>query len=198
MRYLTLLSPTLLLPVLLMGCVTTQPVDKPCGVINDSLQNVNSNTRKGNERLAVHFERGRSAGCWTRTGHLPVLADPVSPVSAPTVMHGRSNASAAPMVASPVADPVPGESTPLPTKKKHRVKAAIHKVVHAFTVLHKPRTKHQEITIAPAPVPVSDPEPVPTVASDPPAPVPAPVVILPAPSFSGRVMEHLRSGVKVW
>ena len=49
------------------GCVTTQyPVNSPCGVIVDSLKSVRATTRSGNERLAIHFERGVKAGCWTR------------------------------------------------------------------------------------------------------------------------------------
>jgi hypothetical protein len=59
------------------GCASVQPVDHPCGVITDSLQNVNATTKAGNERLAIHFERGAMAGCWKRIGNLPILADPV-------------------------------------------------------------------------------------------------------------------------
>jgi hypothetical protein len=42
------------------------PVDKPCGVILDSLQNVHATTRDGERRISSHFERGVKAGCWTR------------------------------------------------------------------------------------------------------------------------------------
>lgn len=42
----------------------TLPVDTPCGVIKDSLKDVNATTRDGNHRLAVHFVRGETAGCW--------------------------------------------------------------------------------------------------------------------------------------
>lgn len=47
----------------LAGCQTTGTT-KPCGVIQDSLKDVNATTRDGNRRLAGHYERGRGAGCW--------------------------------------------------------------------------------------------------------------------------------------
>lgn len=40
------------------------PVLAPCGVIKDSLQDVQATTPTGNERLAVHYARGHSAKCW--------------------------------------------------------------------------------------------------------------------------------------
>jgi hypothetical protein len=49
----------------LAGCASL-PVDKPCGVITDSLETVTATTRDGNRRLADHFERGVAAGCWAR------------------------------------------------------------------------------------------------------------------------------------
>ena len=50
----------------LAGCATTQPVNRPCGVIVDSLRTLTATTRDGNRRLADHFERGVAAGCWPR------------------------------------------------------------------------------------------------------------------------------------
>ena len=49
------------------GCVTDQPVNKPCGVITDGLGDVQATTREGNKRIDAHFERGVRAGCWERS-----------------------------------------------------------------------------------------------------------------------------------
>lgn len=49
----------------LAGCQSVQ-VDKPCGVITDSLRDVHATTPAGETRLNIHFERGVSAGCWGR------------------------------------------------------------------------------------------------------------------------------------
>ena len=49
--------------LLLSGCQSA-PVDKPCGVIRDDLKTVAATTPAGQQRLDVHYERGRSAGCW--------------------------------------------------------------------------------------------------------------------------------------
>lgn len=51
--------------IALAGCQTPAPVDKPCGVIRDDLKTVFATTPAGQQRLDIHFERGRSAGCWT-------------------------------------------------------------------------------------------------------------------------------------
>ena len=51
----------------LVGCVTTQPVNKPCGVITDGLGDVQATTIEGNRRIDAHFERGVRAGCWDRS-----------------------------------------------------------------------------------------------------------------------------------
>ena len=40
------------------------PVEKPCGVIRDSLATVQATTPAGQQRLDIHHERGKSAGCW--------------------------------------------------------------------------------------------------------------------------------------
>lgn len=56
----------ILIALALGACTTTQPVDRPCGVLEDSLLGVNANTRDGSRRLAIHYERGRAAGCWKR------------------------------------------------------------------------------------------------------------------------------------
>lgn len=50
----------------LAGCATAVPVNKPCGVITDSLRDVHATTPAGETRLNIHFERGVSAGCWGR------------------------------------------------------------------------------------------------------------------------------------
>lgn len=47
----------------LVAC-STVPVDRPCGVIRDSLATVQAKTPDGQQRLDVHHERGRAAGCW--------------------------------------------------------------------------------------------------------------------------------------
>lgn len=47
----------------LSGCTTT-PVDRPCGVIIDSLIDVDATTPDGQRRINVHHARGRAAGCW--------------------------------------------------------------------------------------------------------------------------------------
>jgi hypothetical protein len=52
------------LSVPLMACQSPAPVSRPCGVIRDDLKTVQATTAGGNTRLAVHFERGKAAGCW--------------------------------------------------------------------------------------------------------------------------------------
>ncbi len=50
---------------LLAGCARAPlPVDRPCGVLTDSLAGVDATTREGERRLAIHHARGRAAGCW--------------------------------------------------------------------------------------------------------------------------------------
>lgn len=48
----------------LAGCQTAAPVNRPCGVIRDSLASVRARTNDGQQRLDVHYARGRAAGCW--------------------------------------------------------------------------------------------------------------------------------------
>ena len=48
------------------GCQSTAQVSRPCGVITDSLFNVQATTPDGNRRLSDHDERGIRAGCWKR------------------------------------------------------------------------------------------------------------------------------------
>jgi hypothetical protein len=50
----------------LAACQTTAPVDRPCGVIRDSLRDVQGATPAMTRRIDVHFERGVAAGCWRR------------------------------------------------------------------------------------------------------------------------------------
>ena len=47
----------------LAGCASV-PVDKPCGVIRDSLSTVKATDSSGQQRLDVHHARGKAAGCW--------------------------------------------------------------------------------------------------------------------------------------
>ena len=63
-----MLRPLLTLPtlVLLTGCLQTVPVDKPCGVLDDPLANVQATTSDGNRRIDTHFEAAGRAGCWHR------------------------------------------------------------------------------------------------------------------------------------
>ena len=50
----------------LAGCATV-PVDRPCGVIVDSLRDVKGATDADTRRIDVHYERGVAAGCWRRS-----------------------------------------------------------------------------------------------------------------------------------
>lgn len=45
-------------------CQTAGVNVKPCGVITDSLKDVQGKTREDDRRISVHHERGRAAGCW--------------------------------------------------------------------------------------------------------------------------------------
>lgn len=38
----------------------------PCGVLSDSLRDVQGVTPADTRRIDVHFERGVAAGCWSR------------------------------------------------------------------------------------------------------------------------------------
>jgi hypothetical protein len=49
----------------LAGC-STRPVDRPCGVLKDSLFDVRATTPAGQQRLDIHYVRGQAAGCWGR------------------------------------------------------------------------------------------------------------------------------------
>lgn len=53
----------LLVALALAGCQSV-PVDRPCGVIKDSLIGVYATTPAGQLRLNVHHERGSAAKCW--------------------------------------------------------------------------------------------------------------------------------------
>jgi len=50
----------------LAGCQTAMPVNRPCGVIVDSLRDVVGKTPRDRQRIDQHFERGVAAGCWKR------------------------------------------------------------------------------------------------------------------------------------
>lgn len=56
--------------LLASACQTVQPVDRPCGVIVDSLRDVFGRTAADTRRIDQHFERGISASCWDRVGKL--------------------------------------------------------------------------------------------------------------------------------
>lgn len=56
----------ILLTMTLAACQTAAPVDRPCGVIRDSLASVHATTPAGQARLDDHYERGVAAGCWRR------------------------------------------------------------------------------------------------------------------------------------
>jgi len=60
-----------LLPValgaVLGACASSVPVDRPCGIIRDSLMDVTATTRDGERRISRHFEAGVRAGCWGRS-----------------------------------------------------------------------------------------------------------------------------------
>lgn len=49
------------------GCQEALPVNKPCGVIVDSLKDVAGKTPRDRARIDQHFERGVAAGCWPRS-----------------------------------------------------------------------------------------------------------------------------------
>lgn len=53
----------LVVATFLAGCARS-PVDQPCGVIRDDLKTVLATTPAGQQRLDVHFVRGKEAGCW--------------------------------------------------------------------------------------------------------------------------------------
>ena len=46
------------------GQCQTSPVDKPCGVIRDDLKTVQGKTPADQQRVDIHFARGKAAGCW--------------------------------------------------------------------------------------------------------------------------------------
>lgn len=48
----------------LAGCQSSAPPSRPCGVIRDNLATVQATTPAGQQRLDIHYERGKAAGCW--------------------------------------------------------------------------------------------------------------------------------------
>ena len=52
------------LGIAITACASTQPVDRPCGVIVDSLQDVHATTPAGDHRISDHYARGHAAKCW--------------------------------------------------------------------------------------------------------------------------------------
>jgi len=63
-----LITLTIVAALVLAGCAGPAKVafSEPCGVITDSLSDVNARSRKGQQRLVIHYERGIAAKCWTR------------------------------------------------------------------------------------------------------------------------------------
>jgi starvation-inducible outer membrane lipoprotein len=52
----------------LSGCASVPvPIDRPCGVIVDSLRDVRGATPSDTRRIDIHFERGVAANCWKRS-----------------------------------------------------------------------------------------------------------------------------------
>lgn len=62
---MTKLAGAAVVALALAGCLTA-PVDRPCGVITDSLKDVRGATPEGDKRISIHFERGVAARCWGR------------------------------------------------------------------------------------------------------------------------------------
>jgi hypothetical protein len=50
----------------LAACATPVPVNRPCGVITDSLRDVQGKDAAERRRIDIHFERGVAAKCWPR------------------------------------------------------------------------------------------------------------------------------------
>lgn len=50
--------------VLFLSACQTAPVDRPCGVIRDDLRTVQGKTPADQQRIDIHFARGKAAGCW--------------------------------------------------------------------------------------------------------------------------------------
>lgn len=64
-----MLARTMLLAAIVLaaaGCAKPASVLKPCGVIEDSLRDVEGKTRADQQRIDTHFERGVRASCWER------------------------------------------------------------------------------------------------------------------------------------
>lgn len=60
------LSVLAILAVCLAGCASPPKVNiSPCGVIADSLKDVQGRTPRDTQRIDIHFERGKKARCWT-------------------------------------------------------------------------------------------------------------------------------------
>lgn len=66
MKTIRIIFLTVIAAIGLAACETTRVTVRGCGVIQDSLHDVRATTRDGNRRLAVHYERGKSANCWGR------------------------------------------------------------------------------------------------------------------------------------
>jgi hypothetical protein len=67
-RYKTLIAVSLLVALgAVLGACASVPVDRPCGIIRDSLGDVTATTRDGERRISRHFEAGVRAGCWGRS-----------------------------------------------------------------------------------------------------------------------------------
>lgn len=60
MRKLAIMA---IMAVFVSGCQQTT-ITNGCGVIRDSLSSVVATTPAGQQRLDVHYERGKAARCW--------------------------------------------------------------------------------------------------------------------------------------
>lgn len=62
------MRPLIILAALAVSACQAVPptIDRPCGVITDSLRDVRGATPAETRRIDVHFERGVAASCWKR------------------------------------------------------------------------------------------------------------------------------------
>ena len=54
----------ILIALLALGACQTAPVNRPCGVIRDDLKTVQGKTAADQQRVDIHYARGKAAGCW--------------------------------------------------------------------------------------------------------------------------------------
>ena len=54
----------ILIMALALAACQTAPVDKACGVIRDDLKTVQGKTPADQQRVDIHYARGKAGGCW--------------------------------------------------------------------------------------------------------------------------------------